>query len=73
VSSARNGIPLPAAPELRDALWARRAEWLPQELAAKSDGGTNVNEALADVRARIMSFVGADVLEFINRARAARR
>ena len=68
-----DGIPLPAAPELRDALWARRAEWLPQELAGKSDGGTNVNEALADVRARVMSFVGADVLEFINRARAARR
>jgi DNA-binding transcriptional MerR regulator len=59
-----------ATPELRDALWARRAEWLPAD--AERDAPTDAEDALAQIRERIKFFADTGVLEFINRARAAR-
>jgi DNA-binding transcriptional MerR regulator len=61
------------APELRAELWARRAEWLPAGVARTTDSLSDANEALSKARALATSFVGDDVLEFIERAKAARR
>lgn len=61
------------APELRAELWARRAEWLPADVARTTDSLSDANEALSKARALATSFVGDDVLEFIERAKAARR
>jgi DNA-binding transcriptional MerR regulator len=60
-------------PELRAELWARRAEWLPADVARTTERVSDANEALSNARALAMSFVGDDVLEFIERAKAARR
>jgi hypothetical protein len=60
-------------PELRAELWARRAEWLPVDVARTTESRSDANEALAKARAFATSFVGDDVLEFIERAKGARR
>jgi DNA-binding transcriptional MerR regulator len=60
-------------PALRAELWARRAEWLPADVARTTESLSDANEALSKARALATSFVGDDVLEFIERAKAARR
>jgi DNA-binding transcriptional MerR regulator len=58
--------------DLRDEIWARRAEWLPDDAARESADVTNAGEAMARLRERIGTFAGSDVLKFIERARVAR-
>jgi DNA-binding transcriptional MerR regulator len=67
-----DSTPFRATPELRDALWARRAEWLPPDAEPQARDQTDAEEALAQTRERARSFVDSRVLEFIKRARAAR-
>jgi DNA-binding transcriptional MerR regulator len=67
---ATSEVPTPA---LRAELWARRAEWLPADVARTTESLSDANEALSKARALATSFVGDDVLEFIERAKAARR
>jgi DNA-binding transcriptional MerR regulator len=71
-SKARPTSEVPT-PELRAELWARRAEWLPADVARTTESLSDANEALAKARALATSFVGDDGLEFIERAKAARR
>ena len=61
------------APELRAELWARRAEWLPPDVAGATEGLSDATEALSKARALATSFIGDDVLDFVGRAKAARR
>jgi DNA-binding transcriptional MerR regulator len=63
--------PPAASPEIREELWARRADWLPAG-AAQEAGDLTADEALARLRRQIEPFGGDDVLEFIRRARVAR-
>jgi DNA-binding transcriptional MerR regulator len=63
----------PAPPALQDALWARRAEWMPADAARGSADVTSADDAIARIRERISAFADSDVLKFIERARAARR
>lgn len=58
--------------ELRDEVWARRADWLPAAAAEHARQTGHAEEALARARERAESFAGSDVMEFIRRARAAR-
>jgi DNA-binding transcriptional MerR regulator len=58
-------------PDLREALWARRAEWLP-ERATAATRDVAADEALLAARRRAESFASPEVLAFIGRARAAR-
>jgi hypothetical protein len=60
-------------PELRAELWARRAEWLPPDIARTAATLSDANEALSRARALATSFIGDDVVEFIARANAVRR
>lgn len=48
------------------ALWARRAEWLPADIAWDT-GDVTAEEALARAREHATSFAGSDVLQFIRR------
>jgi DNA-binding transcriptional MerR regulator len=59
--------------ELREEVWARRSEWLPPDAAEQAAAIGSAEEALARVRAMAENFPGADVMDFIQRARAARR
>ena len=61
-----------ASQELREELWARRADWLPADAVRETRDVASVDEAQARVLDRINAFAGSDVLEFIRRARAAR-
>jgi hypothetical protein len=70
--AASEPTPLRESPELQEQLWARRAEWLPADAARESADVTKASEALARVRERIATFADSDVMEFIERARAAR-
>jgi DNA-binding transcriptional MerR regulator len=63
--------PLPA-PELRAALWSRRAEWLPEEVVRTTGHLRDADDALARARGLATASIGDDVLEFIRKARAAR-
>jgi len=60
------------APELRAELWARRAEWLPEDAVRTTEHLRDADEALTRARVLATSYVGDDVLEFIRKARAAR-
>jgi DNA-binding transcriptional MerR regulator len=65
-------LALRPSPELKDQVWARRADWLPDgatETVVKTD---SADESLARLRAQGESFAGSDVMDFIRRARAAR-
>jgi DNA-binding transcriptional MerR regulator len=62
-----------AQPELRGKLWARRAEWLPADAARESVGVQTADEAVARLREQVHTFAERGVLNFIQRARAARR
>jgi DNA-binding transcriptional MerR regulator len=65
--------PFGATSELRDALWTRRAEWLPGNPTEEPLGPISMEDALANVRKRVEGFADRSVLEFMKRARAARR
>jgi len=60
------------ATELRDDVWARRADWLPAAAAENARKTANAEEAITRVREQAESFVGSDVMEFITRVRTAR-
>jgi DNA-binding transcriptional MerR regulator len=60
-------------PELRDALWERRAEWLPPHAESETHVPAGGEDALAQARERAKSFADPEVLDFIKRAREARR
>jgi DNA-binding transcriptional MerR regulator len=62
---------LRATPEIEEALWARRKEWLPPDVVRET-GGATADDALEHARERARSFAGSDVLAFIRRARQAR-
>jgi DNA-binding transcriptional MerR regulator len=62
-----------STPELREEVWARRSEWLPPDAAEQAAAIGSSEEALARVRAMAENFPGADVMDFVQRARAARR
>lgn len=64
--------PFRATPEIRDALWARQAEWLPADAERKARELTDPEEARAQVQEQLQLFAGRSVLGFIKRARAAR-
>jgi MerR family transcriptional regulator, thiopeptide resistance regulator len=72
IEPGSDATPFRATPEIRDALWARRAEWLPGDAEREARELTDAEEALAQVREQIQSFADSGVLEFITRARAAR-
>ena len=72
IEPGSDSTPFRATPEIRDAVWARRAEWLPADAERETRELTDAEEALAQVRERIKSFADSSVLEFITRARAAR-
>ena len=59
-------------PQIEEEVWARRAEWLPAG-AARDARDVTADEAFDRVRQRARAFAGSDVLEFIERARAARQ
>lgn len=59
-------------PEIRDAVWARRAEWLPADAEREGSAPANDEEARARVLELKKSFASDGVFEFIKRARAAR-
>ena len=61
-----------STPELREQVWARRAEWLPAGAAEQTATVGDAGAAVAQARAGADAFVGGDVMEFIRRARAAR-
>jgi DNA-binding transcriptional MerR regulator len=61
-----------ASPDLREKLWARRAEWLPADAAQDTVDMTSANEGIARLRERMSALADSDVLKFIERARAAR-
>jgi DNA-binding transcriptional MerR regulator len=69
---AAESTPLPGtSPELREKLWARRAEWLPADAAQDTVDMTS-DEGIARLRERMSTLADSDVLKFIERARAAR-
>ncbi len=61
-----------ATAELRDEIWARRAEWLPPSATQGANMPVDADEARALARRLSESFASRDVLAFIKRARAAR-
>jgi DNA-binding transcriptional MerR regulator len=58
-------------PAVRDALWARRAEWLPEGVTPATQD-VLADEASVAVQRQAGSFASPEVLDFIARARAAR-
>jgi hypothetical protein len=70
ISPDTEDIAFRATPELRDALWARRAEWLPAN--AERHSPADVDDAFRRVRDRVTAYADAEVIGFIARARAAR-
>jgi MerR family transcriptional regulator, thiopeptide resistance regulator len=70
-AAAASGLSILPPPTVREALWARRAEWMPQD-ASDAAPGVPADDAVLAARQRAESFVGPEVLEFIGRARAAR-
>ena len=67
-----SGSPFRETPEIRDAVWARRAEWLPADAEREGRAPANADEARAKVMELKKSFASDGVFEFIQRARAAR-
>jgi len=70
ISPDAEDVAFRATPQLRDALWARRAEWLPAD--AERQSPADVDEAFRRVRDRVTAYADAEVIGFIARARAAR-
>jgi DNA-binding transcriptional MerR regulator len=61
-----------ATPELRDELWARRAEWMPTHIERDTSVPADAEAALARAQQWSQYFANPEVLEFIKRARSAR-
>ncbi len=72
MESGPNAAPFRATPELRDELWARRAEWLPADAATAGGEPTAGGDALDQARKRAERFADPTVIEFMKRAMAAR-
>lgn len=64
--------PFRATPELRDALWARRAEWMPPGTATTEVPPAELEQMRDTMRERMKAFMDSDVLGFLQRVRAAR-
>jgi hypothetical protein len=64
---------LRATPELRGEIWARRAEWMPPGAALHANVPAGADAALALARKLSESLANPEVLDFIKRARAARK
>jgi hypothetical protein len=64
--------PFRATPELRAALWARRAGWMPAGPVADAAAAVSPEQASAIAERLRQSVMSPDVLEFIRRARAAK-
>ena len=62
-----------ATPEVRDEIWVRRAEWMPPGSALEANLPADADAALALARKLRESFANPEVLDFIKRARAARK
>jgi DNA-binding transcriptional MerR regulator len=61
-----------ATPELRDELWARRAEWLPAGHREQAETPVDLEQMRAQVQARAEAFGGGGFFAFMKRARDAR-
>ena len=59
-------------PEVRDEVWARRAEWMPPGTSRDASMPADADAARTLARKWSESFANPDVLDFIKRARAAR-
>ncbi len=70
-ASGADAAPFSATSELRDQLWARRAEWLSSNARPGAEG-TGSEDALARARKRAERFADPAVVDFMKRARAAR-
>jgi hypothetical protein len=70
---ASAGTPFKATPELRDALWARRRDWMPADVPADGSEPPSAEQARARVEQLMRSLGAPEIVEFINRTRAARR
>ena len=73
VGIAAPPTPLRASSALQDELWARRTEWLPADAVRESADVANAGEAMARLRERVSAFADNDIMQFIERARAARK
>jgi MerR family transcriptional regulator, thiopeptide resistance regulator len=73
VGIAAPPAPLRASSALQDELWARRTEWLPADAVRESADVANAGEAMARLRERVSAFADNDIMQFIERARAARK
>jgi hypothetical protein len=60
-------------PDIRQKLWARRAEWMPPGSGGDPDVPVDAEGAFARASQWSQSYADPEVLEFIQRARAARR
>lgn len=72
VTEAAKDLAFGGGSEVRDDVWARRAEWLPPDAVEQAATMGNAEDALGQVRGRAEAFVGSDVMAFIQRVRAAR-
>ena len=59
-------------PEIRQQLWARRAEWMPPDAGRETHAPADAEQAFARASQWSESYASREVLEFIQRARAAR-
>ena len=59
-------------PEIRQELWARRAEWMPPDAGRDTDAPADAEKAFARASQWSESYANPEVMEFIKRARAAR-
>ena len=66
------GRALSETPEIRQKLWARRAEWMPTEAGPDPHTPVDAEQAFARASKWSESYADPEVLEFIRRARAAR-
>lgn len=60
-------------PELRDALWARRAEWMPVQDHGGPTAALSAEQARAKAEQLSQSIAAPDVTAFITRAQASRK
>jgi DNA-binding transcriptional MerR regulator len=59
-------------PDIREQLWARRAEWMPPDAGRDALAPADAEKAFARASQWSESYASPEVLEFIKRARAAR-
>jgi DNA-binding transcriptional MerR regulator len=61
-----------ATPEVRDTLWARRADWMPVDRRADTTELASADQARARTDQWVQSLGTPEIVDFIKRARAAR-